>query len=324
MIVNIYIVVSLIWGFYDLYKNLPYVGTAMKRWFGPIIEPLIHNRIVLLFPLVLNRFGAIFSKMFAVFSPLMRNAFTEFMCNKFVDVIQVILWIIQYFGSFLGKFFNPIIWAVDQIRLGIWGVLVYWALTFWGFLKLPLEILKTLFSFLGIIISYLAALIESTKKFILWLWNGQLEAISIFIHSVTLATKFLIYAIITPLSLLINMILAPIIVTLQTIMYPVMKLKSLISKVDIKEAQESIEAVSRVAASASTSTQDFKEILTRFQETLTPWQRLWFGFKRIIDSIIYTWDTKIKHKNETVRRLLIASLIVSVIICFVVIIWLVL
>eukprot|EP01080_Neovahlkampfia_damariscottae_P003371 gene3371-5918_t len=244
--VNVYIIISLFWGFYDLYKHLPFVGDAIRKVFGPIIEPLLENRIVLLFPLIFNRIGLVFGKLFEIRFPLISQAWG----------------ILLDYCSLIGSYFDPIInlfWTISQPISMIFNHLKN---LFSYVLTIPLNFFQILFNFL-----------LNIKNLITWLFYGPLEAISVVFSTLFELIKLIYYAVI----------------------YPLMKIKDFISP-----AQDVVQAGANVAS----RTEELRKVWSELQITIAPLQRVWFGIKRISDSVYHTYLTRIKPTPKKQRYLL--------------------
>jgi hypothetical protein len=273
-LVNIYIVISLIWGFYDLYKNLPIVGGALRRIIGPIVaamEPLLHNRVVLLIPLLLSRLYAIYNNLIA---PIIENLF--------YPIIQfgtkLVLPLVRSIGYVIGRFYSLIYPLVDII-LTIFTLIgrlfssIYWLL--WTLLKAPVE-----FAFM------LKSLLFGQMQFVISFFGTIFEFVGTFVRFIIL---------------------------------PFQKLKSLF--VIQKPVVDAVQATAHTAAQM----RDIKGYYDQVKDNyVMPVSSLWAGLRRIIDSIIHTYHTKIKHHDVLIRRLMISFLCLSILIALIVVIVLIL
>ena len=292
-LVNIYIIISLIWGFYDLYKNLPIVGGALRALFGPVatfMEPLLRNKVMLLIPLVFtkaleatNSFLALFAPLIALFKPVGRlfsvlgSAFASFL-RPLADMIYAlgngfIYPFIQLYNYVLYPTFN-------LLYLTIVGIAQFISLLGNGIfttLKVPVNLLVTLFTML---------------------YNftfGIFEELAIAISYPITAVKILFTVIVGLFTLLYN-----------TVVYPFTKLKALFTiNKDIQKATEVVSNLSKASSNAVSSTSTIKDYLMSLKENFQPLSSLWNGIRRIIDSIIHTYHTKIKYRSVWKRRILI-------------------
>jgi hypothetical protein len=99
---------------------------------------------------------------------------------------------------------------------------------------------------------------------------------------------------------------------------PISKIKSLFSL-----RQPVVEAVQATATTANHVSQIKAQYDTIKENYLNPASSLWAGFRRIIDSIIHTYHTKIKHHDVLLRRLLITFLCLTVLVALVIVICLI-
>ncbi|KAL0476963.1 hypothetical protein AKO1_006420 [Acrasis kona] len=262
-LVNIYIVISLIWGFYDLYKNLPIVGGAFRRVVGPIVsalEPMLRNRIVLLIPLL-------FSRLYATYENLIQPIISTLFYPVFQVLINILLPACQYVSGVCSRMYQASYPLLCLLKSGGQVVMEFasgvgWML--WSLLKAPVDLLMMINDFLYVHI----------QMFI--------QFLSVLLGFVVAFFKFFVY--------------------------PIQKLAFLFGAVS--EHKDTVKATVQTATTIS----EFKGLLDQIKSNyLTPISSLWAGIRRIIDSIIHTYNTKIRHHDVLLRRLLIAILCVSVV-----------
>ena len=136
------------------------------------------------------------------------------------------------------------------------------------------------------LIQILFNILLNLKNLISWLFYGPFEAISVVFSSLIELIKLLYYAII----------------------YPLMKLKDLISP-----AKDVVEAGANVAS----RTEELRKIWSELQITIAPLQRVWFGIKRISDSVYHTYLTKIKPTHKKQRYMMSVLLGLGVLIALI-------
>jgi hypothetical protein len=323
-LVNIYIFVSLIWGFYDLYKHLPFVGVAVRRIFGPMvgwIEPFFRNRILLLVPLLLNRLFVVVKNIFSTIIPLVRTVFeplvnllsgpmTAFLENVLYPLLDPIIWLgYSLFGTivmiltFIYQLILPIFNLLGWILMNIVELFKLLGTSLFTLASIPIQLLVSLWNLVG-------AFFYELYEWACWLWNSQLQVISLIFNSILYFVKCVVY-------------------------YPFNKLYALFStlnnKIDVEHAKEAMNTVSHIMNKASDTTvktssasHGIKHYLDIVKEDVKPVSYIYTGARRIIDSVIYTYHGAIKHRSTWMKRLLIALLILGITSALILIIMLVL
>ncbi|EFC43562.1 predicted protein [Naegleria gruberi] len=302
-LVNIYIVISLIWGFYDLYKNLPIVGGALRALFGPVasyFEPLIKNKVMLLIPLVFSKvweasliFFSLFAPIVALFTPLWK--------------------LIVNLSHFITQIFKPL--ADFLVLLG--NGIVY------PFIQLYNHLLLPLFNFLSVSCSAIA-------KFIALFGTGLYAAIQVPVQLISFVCTELIDFVVelfTAISAIISypvtlfkVLFNVIVGFFQMVAYPFTKIGSLFKyKKELEKATEVVTNVAMASGQAVSTTSTFKDYLMSLKENFQPLSSLWTGIRRIIDSIIHTYHTKIKHRSVWKRRILITIISLIVLAGFIIV-----
>ncbi|KAG2377405.1 hypothetical protein C9374_009316 [Naegleria lovaniensis] len=292
-LVNIYIIISLIWGFYDLYKNLPIVGGALRAIFGPVasfLEPIIKNKIMLLIPLVFSKvweaaqiFFSLFAPLLSVFTPLWKlivtlsNAITNVfkpLADGFVILVNGLIYpFIQLYHHVLYPLFNGLylLFAGISRFLSLIGTGIYTAF------KIPVQ-------FVGVV---------------------SAEIVDMFVDLFYALSTALSYPV-TFFKLLFSLIAGIIAFIYSAIVYPFTKLGTLFKfKKDIEHATKVVSNVAAASSQAASTTSSLKDYLMSMKENFQPLSSLWNGIRRIIDSIIHTYHTKIKHRSVWKRRILI-------------------
>lgn len=216
IIVNIYILISLIWGFYDLYKHLPFVGNFIKNLLNPLMDNLF-KRFVLI-PLFINRFASLFSFLF-------NNVYISYLWALFISCYE--LPFIQTIISLPYLIYSTIIQPILFIQKSIYNLIIY------PFFILPYQSIK-------------------------WICDGQLEAIKIAISFLYNSFKILY----------------------STLLYPCMK---------VREHSGTIKTT-------IDHSRDLKGYLTDIQITISPFQSVWNGIRRIIDFFYHIYLVKIKYQ----------------------------
>ncbi|KAF0978847.1 hypothetical protein FDP41_001917 [Naegleria fowleri] len=292
-LVNIYIIISLIWGFYDLYKNLPIVGGALRAIFGPVasfLEPIIKNKIMLLIPLVFSKvweaaqiFFSLFAPLLSIFTPLWKlivtishaitNVFKP-LADGFVILLNGLIYpFIQLYHHVLYPLFNGLYLLVAGISrfLSLIGTGIYTAF------KIPVQ-------FIGMVSS---------------------EIVDMFVDLFYALSTALSYPV-TFFKLLFSFIAGVATLIYSAIIYPFTKLGSLFKfKKDIEHATQVMSNVASASSQAASTSSSLKAYLMSMKENFQPLSSLWNGIRRIIDSIIHTYHTKIKHRSVWKRRILI-------------------
>ncbi len=274
MLLNIYIIISLLWGFYDLYKNIPFIGGYLRVVFSPIVNllaPLKNNALLLLIPYAAQSFVNIWKKIYDLF-------FSNIPLWPMVQEVGKLFQFL-YFNLFL-KFVFPIF---DVLRYLFKDLLFGSILTtleiLWSVVKLPFEIMKHFMtSFVGIMktFSYLFA----------GIWNLCSTCIS-------------------SLSWIISLLL-------RTVVYPVSKIRALFSQSSATLGQVQDITMKTSTLIGGTSTEQWRGYWFIVQEFIQPFQKIYFGFRRIVDSIYHYYSQKIKYRTKEQQRHLFIQLAVVV------------
>ncbi|KAL9645530.1 hypothetical protein ABK040_000594 [Willaertia magna] len=303
-LVNIYIVISLIWGFYDLYKNLPIVGGTLRAIFGPVVsfmEPFLRNRVMLFIPLLLTKAweaATQFFNVFAIFKPfgkLFSNLWT-FSTSVLYPLGEFLYYVGYYIIYPFFQLYNYVIYPIFRVLyiliVGISDLVTLFGTGLYKILQLPIsfvvEFVRTIYDITVILIEQASVLLSYPYELIKFLFQ--------FIYQILI----LFYTV---------------------FIYPFVKLKSLFTfSKELQKATEAATKVVEVGANTAAQTNNIKEKLNNLKENFQPFSSLWTGIRRIIDSIIYSYHTKIKHRSVWKRRLLITLICVFVTIGVIVII----
>jgi hypothetical protein len=189
-----------------------------------------------------------------------------------------------------------------------WGVLIEYCSTignlfnpivnlFWSIIDPLVSFgyqLKNLFSYLFTIpfnfLQILFNFLINLKNLFAWLFYGPFEAISVVFTSIFELIKLTYYSLI----------------------YPFMKIKDFISP-----AKDVVQTGVNVAS----RTEELRKVWADLQISIAPLQRVWFGIKRITDSVYHTYLDKIKPTPKKQRYMMTAFLVLSVLVVFIFILY---
>lgn len=191
VIVNIYILISLVWGFYDLYKHLPFVGNAIQAIVKAVVEPLFKNRIILGIPLL---FGVLFEYIkrgidwiVVLVIPLFRTLwqFIRHCVKPFSGVVHSV-------KMFLEIFYHSIIEPL-RFMLGGFGIMILESLKYLGSrMSHYLRIAKTLFQPVTLMIYNLTTFIGNLSKSLIDYVSLFGNAFVKIVRGIALATKLIV------------------------------------------------------------------------------------------------------------------------------------
>lgn len=286
-IVNMYILISLIMGFWDLYKGLPYVGNLIKTVLGPIgrlIEPLRNTKLVLLIPLLAE---FMWSWLF-FFITLFKSFVSLFVSKELLSAMSTLL---HYGYSGVA----PIFTFLYQVGFVMFTTVLETIRVFWELIKLPFEMLVTLVKMFASSISYIVhtfqwlvgttvgSVFGTIKTIVVWIVNEYYKACSISVNAIINIGRALYY--------------------------PIQKVQFLFAgkAVIVDQAQQAVQHT-------STLTQMWYSLQDGI---VAPIQRVYSGFRRIIDWVIHVYHTSIKHRNAVKQRIMIVILILVTTVCVV-------
>ena len=276
--------------------------SAMRRIFGPLLtwfEPIWRNRVILLFPLILNRLFLTLSNFLYVFSPMISVIVTIGSYLKSI-VVSPVVTVAYHIGHLLYYVVYPIIVVLQWLHSGVWG-----------FITLIFDVVRPLFLLLFTTISAIAQLVKFVSMGVYTLIKLPIqlvvmvyELLGVFVSTLYNAIGGQLEALSFILCSLVEIVKAPFLYTGQ-----------LFNKRNTEAVRMVSEAVTSMSSAAPNSIphSNLKEYFDQVKESLKPVSYIWTGIRRIIDSFLYTYNTKIKHHSLWMKRLLVGFLLLAII-----------
>jgi hypothetical protein len=287
------------------------------------VEPMLNSKIALLVPIILNRIWFIMQNLhlnfiYNIWKMILDNfggAYTFFfqLLQPFLDLFRFIFGLIHFIG-------NRVIIAIDPLILLFKTIFELVKTIFSGLFSFPFAILKNVFVLIFDLIKAIFTIIQFSL-------NGPYLVLKdlffllqpIIVYPVTIISNFLFVV-----KNFCQLFFFGSYETIKLFFIGIYKSFMLIFEI-FKLPLQLINSMRKVKETSDTINTGYKlkDLIQDLNIFIDPFRSLWFGFRKITDSIYNIYLTKIKHRDKTTRRILISLLVILSIILLVAIFYIV-